>query len=79
MTAIQLILHKNMRLISCIVSSTYLSHLLPPQHLTIMGASSATTDNNDNTSIVIKAAKKELKRSDSNSLKIKQLTKSLIN
>lgn len=44
-----------------------------------MGASSATTDNNNNdTSLVIKAAKKELKRSDSNSLKIKQLTKSLL-
>jgi len=44
-----------------------------------MGASSTTTDNNnDDTSLVIKAAKKELKRSDSNSLKIKQLTKSLL-
>ena len=40
-----------------------------------MGASSTTTDD---TSLVIKAAKKELKRSDSNSLKIKQLTKSLL-
>ena len=43
-----------------------------------MGASNDNTSTNKNSAVVIKAAKKTLKRQESGSMKIKQLTKTLL-